>query len=75
MIWLCGRSPTFGRRWPCFGRPEGLFKLLGCVQDVAETRAQLANARYTAARYWEDLVDSRKVCAQVSYQSVSCVSI
>ncbi|KAL0054454.1 hypothetical protein WJX82_009137 [Trebouxia sp. C0006] len=35
------------------------------IEDMAETRAQLANAKYTAARYWEALLDSRKVCTQV----------
>ncbi|DBB14157.1 TPA: hypothetical protein ACH3X3_001108 [Trebouxia sp. C0006] len=36
------------------------------VEDVAETRGQLANAKYVAARHWEALVDSRKLCTQVS---------
>jgi len=44
------------------------------VQDMAEERAQVANANYIAARHWEALVESRRLCAQVSYQSGSCVS-
>jgi len=41
------------------------------VQDKAEERAQLANVNYIAARHWEALVESRKLCAQVSYQTGS----
>ena len=40
MLWFRGHSPTL------VARPEGprlLFKLLSCVQDMAEERAQLAN--------------------------------
>ncbi len=41
------------------------------MQDKAEERAQLANVNYIAARHWEALVESRKLCAQVSYQTGS----
>ncbi|DBB01060.1 TPA: hypothetical protein ACH3X1_000960 [Trebouxia sp. C0004] len=38
----------------------------GDTEDMAEERAQLANAKYIAARHWEALLGSRELCAQVS---------
>ncbi|DBA65630.1 TPA: hypothetical protein ACH3X2_002689 [Trebouxia sp. C0005] len=38
----------------------------GDIEDVAEERAQVANANYIAARRWDALVESRNVCEQVS---------
>ena len=71
------RRYPIGSRWPCFAlcrQTSGskvAIKLLSCVQDKAEERAQLANVNYIAARHWEALVESRKLCAQVSYQTGS----
>ncbi|KAA6428233.1 MAG: hypothetical protein FRX49_01829 [Trebouxia sp. A1-2] len=38
----------------------------GDTEDVAEERAQVANANYIAARRWDAVVESRNVCEQVS---------
>lgn len=43
------------------------------MQDMAEEQAKVANANYIATRHWEAVVESRRLGAQVSYLSGSCM--